>query len=109
MKEKKPTPEVILKWRETGISIAKSPKRKGYGRELIERALPYQLNAHARFQPGRSALRIVGRLRRSPRMADAGISRARRFLIVEDEYLIAADLATSLEARGSRSSDRLPR
>ena len=44
LKKKKPTPEVALKWCESGISVG-TPKRKGYGRELIERALPYQLNA----------------------------------------------------------------
>jgi PAS domain S-box-containing protein len=45
LKEKNLTSEVALKWQETGIAIPASPKRKGYGRELIERALPYQLNA----------------------------------------------------------------
>jgi len=38
---------VVLQWRESGVSIPDAPggKRKGYGTELIERALPYQLNA----------------------------------------------------------------
>ncbi len=39
---------VILNWRETGVTMpdpAGEGRRKGYGRELIERALPYQLNA----------------------------------------------------------------
>jgi PAS domain S-box-containing protein len=39
---------VILEWRENGVSMPAVPaaeRRKGYGRELIERALPYQLNA----------------------------------------------------------------
>jgi len=40
----KPAPEVALKWRERGVTV-RVPKRKGYGRELIERALPYQLKA----------------------------------------------------------------
>ena len=44
LKKKRPTPEVALNWCESGISVG-TPKRKGYGRELIERALPYQLNA----------------------------------------------------------------
>jgi PAS domain S-box-containing protein len=39
-------PEVILEWRETGVPMPTTkPTRKGYGRELIERALPYQLSA----------------------------------------------------------------
>jgi PAS domain S-box-containing protein len=57
VKEKKPTPEVALRWRETGISIAGAPKRKGYGRELIERALPYQLNAKTQFEFGPDGVR----------------------------------------------------
>jgi len=38
---------VVLEWRESNVSMPQSstPRRKGYGRELIERALPYQLNA----------------------------------------------------------------
>jgi PAS domain S-box-containing protein len=42
--ETMPTPELVLNWRESGVAV-QAPKRKGYGRELIERALPYQLNA----------------------------------------------------------------
>ena len=39
---------VILKWTEMGVRMPELPatgRRRGYGRELIERALPYQLNA----------------------------------------------------------------
>jgi PAS domain S-box-containing protein len=39
-------PEVRLEWRETGVPMPpEPPSRQGYGRELIERALPYQLSA----------------------------------------------------------------
>jgi PAS domain S-box-containing protein len=42
---------VQLKWRETGVSLPSgTPVRKGYGRELIERALPYQLDAVTKFE-----------------------------------------------------------
>jgi two-component sensor histidine kinase len=47
-------------WRETGVSVAvpdgvpvspeAPPRRQGYGRELIERALPYQLKAQTTYQ-----------------------------------------------------------
>ena len=47
-------------WRESGVSIAAPeapstdgtpvPPRQGYGRELIERALPYQLRAETSYQ-----------------------------------------------------------
>jgi PAS domain S-box-containing protein len=39
---------VVLNWREKNVAMTESssaPRRTGYGRELIERALPYQLNA----------------------------------------------------------------
>jgi PAS domain S-box-containing protein len=50
------SPEVALEWRESGVSIQK-PKRKGYGRELIERALPYQLKARTQFEFERDGVR----------------------------------------------------
>jgi PAS domain S-box-containing protein len=42
-----------VEWRETGIPVQPglndNPEGKGYGRELIERALPYQLNAETTY------------------------------------------------------------
>jgi PAS domain S-box-containing protein len=43
----------VLEWSETGVKIPETPaagRRRGYGRELIERALPYQLNAVTNLQ-----------------------------------------------------------
>jgi PAS domain S-box-containing protein len=44
---------VLLKWKESGIALGSRPARTGFGRELIERALPYQLGAETRllFEP----------------------------------------------------------
>jgi two-component sensor histidine kinase len=47
-------------WRERGVAIDPSgaaddppaPGRRGYGRELIERALPYQLRARTTYELG---------------------------------------------------------
>jgi len=40
-----------LEWQETGLTLPEAePARKGYGRELIERALPYQLKAATRLE-----------------------------------------------------------
>ena len=37
---------LVLEWRESGVAMqAGSDRRRGYGTELIERALPYQLKA----------------------------------------------------------------
>src|SRR3954465_10139529 len=44
---------VILEWHEHGVAmpdLAAAAKRKGYGRELIEHALPYQLNAKTKLE-----------------------------------------------------------
>ncbi|WP_088343351.1 MULTISPECIES: PAS domain S-box protein [Rhodomicrobium] len=43
--------QVVLEWRESGVVMPDptAPKRRGYGTELIERALPYQLKTETRF------------------------------------------------------------
>ena len=42
---------LVLLWREGNVPLAGEPlTSKGYGRELIERALPYQLDAETRLQ-----------------------------------------------------------
>jgi PAS domain S-box-containing protein len=44
---------IVLDWRESGVAIqAGEPKRRGYGSELIERAIPYQLKARTRLDFG---------------------------------------------------------
>ena len=49
--EKDQPGRIILSWLESGVVMPDPsvPKRKGYGSELIERALPYQLNAKTRL------------------------------------------------------------
>jgi PAS domain S-box-containing protein len=61
LKAKKPTPEIALEWRESGVSMPEggSPKRKGYGSELIERALPYQLRAKTQLDFGPDGVRCA--------------------------------------------------
>jgi two-component sensor histidine kinase len=47
------TASLVLEWVEQGVGRApesEGPTRKGYGRELIERALPYALNAKTSFE-----------------------------------------------------------
>ncbi|MCG5249350.1 histidine kinase, partial [Methylorubrum extorquens] len=48
-----------LVWLEEGISTPPEggPIRRGYGRELIEKALPYALNARTSYSLGNSELR----------------------------------------------------
>jgi len=57
LKEERLPPEVILEWRESGVPINYPPTRRGYGSELIERALPYQLNAKTRLEFGPDGVR----------------------------------------------------
>jgi PAS domain S-box-containing protein len=45
------TPRLKVDWRETGVSPCEDAEtRGGYGRELIEQALPYQLNAEVAYR-----------------------------------------------------------
>ena len=52
---------VLLEWRESGVPMAEDapPRRKGYGSELIERALPYQLGAETRLEFGADGVRCA--------------------------------------------------
>ncbi len=48
---------LVLRWREQDIQIADDAEaRRGYGRELIERALPYQLDAKTELRFSRDGL-----------------------------------------------------
>ena len=50
-------PRVILTWQETGVPMPQStPARQGYGSELIEHALPYQLRAETRLEFGKDGV-----------------------------------------------------
>jgi two-component sensor histidine kinase len=63
---------VLLEWRESGVMMAESqsPRRKGYGSELILRALPYQLKAKAKLEFGPEGVlcEIVVPVRAAPEM-----------------------------------------
>jgi PAS domain S-box-containing protein len=52
---------ISLEWLESGVVMPDktAPKRKGYGTELIERALPYQLKARTRLEFGEDGVRCV--------------------------------------------------
>jgi len=52
-------PNVTLEWIESGVSMWANgtPARKGYGTELIEEALPYQLGAKTKLEFGPDGVR----------------------------------------------------
>jgi PAS domain S-box-containing protein len=55
-------PMLALEWRETGVSVIDPhPKRMGFGRRLLEKALPYELGAETtlQFAPGGLRARVV--------------------------------------------------
>jgi PAS domain S-box-containing protein len=47
-----------VEWQESGVPTIE-PERRGYGRELIERALPYQLDASTSFEYGSDGVRCT--------------------------------------------------
>jgi PAS domain S-box-containing protein len=51
-------PTVALDWRESGVAMPQpvAAHRKGYGSELIERALPYQLQAKTKLEFGKDGV-----------------------------------------------------
>jgi two-component system CheB/CheR fusion protein len=50
-REKGDNAYLLLEWMETGVDVSgSSATKRGYGRELIEEALPYQINARTRFE-----------------------------------------------------------
>ena len=66
-------PRVGLEWRESGVTMPApdGPRRRGYGTELIERALPYQLRATAVLQFGQDGVRCAITVPVSARGAEA--------------------------------------
>lgn len=53
---------LLIEWIEEGISRPREqqrPTRRGYGRELIEQAMPYALNAKTRYELGETRLRCA--------------------------------------------------
>jgi PAS domain S-box-containing protein len=55
-------PRLCIEWVESGVDMpppGAAPRGGGYGRELIERALPYQLNAKTKFELGRDGVRCT--------------------------------------------------
>jgi two-component system CheB/CheR fusion protein len=54
-------PRLELTWVESGCELDKhtgAPLRKGFGRELLEHALPYQLDAKTRLEPLKDGIRF---------------------------------------------------
>ena len=53
--------QLHVEWRESGVAMPANaaPQGGGYGRELIERALPYQLKARTSYEMGTDGVRCT--------------------------------------------------
>jgi hypothetical protein len=100
---------LLLDWRESGVAGLQPPTRRGFGRELIERALAYTLRAKTEMVFGEDGMtcRIEMPLPARPVEEPSGCLgipwyraahalQGRRILVVEDDYLIALDLTDIL-------------
>ena len=91
-------PHLELTWVESGVELDQhtaDPLRQGFGRELLEHALPYQLDAETKLELGEDGMRfrLTLPLRNNQGRKTMKVSTARaagrRVLVVEDEYLLA--------------------
>jgi PAS domain S-box-containing protein len=58
IKDHSPTPSASVEWGESGVAMPEGARmRKGYGSELIERALPFQLGARTSLEFGPDGVR----------------------------------------------------
>lgn len=64
-------PRLALEWRESGVrALDVRPSRSGFGRELIERGLPYELGANTSLEFGRGGLKALIDVPLTDRIAD---------------------------------------
>lgn len=109
--------EVIIHWRESGVSNLRQPSARGFGTTLIERTTQaFGGSATIEFRPGGLACDLRLQLRDDPspealrhppdekRLASPPLSRSnlrdRRILVIEDELVIAMDLEARLNGLG---------
>jgi PAS domain S-box-containing protein len=69
-----------VEWRENGVAMpapGQAPRGGGYGRELIERALPYQLKARTSYEMGPDGVRCTIEVPIAPKALE-GVSNCER-------------------------------
>ena len=53
-------PRLVFEWQESGVPVVnQEPIRNGFGRELIERGLPYELKANTALEFRQGGVRCV--------------------------------------------------
>jgi PAS domain S-box-containing protein len=110
--------QLVIDWTESGGPAVAAPSRKGFGTALIERSLRAEGgSATADYLPGGvhwrltlpagpriSALPLRDTARPAAEPAGEGLAHdltGRRYLLVEDEPLVAMEIATLLEDHGA--------
>lgn len=120
------TPWLSLDWRDEGAPEPASPgpdqpRRKGFGSELIEGRIPYELGGRGTLviAPGGAHCHLEFPLRSGPSVLETGAPQratvfggaldmtgepdlgGRRVLVVEDDYYLATDAARALAGAGA--------
>jgi light-regulated signal transduction histidine kinase (bacteriophytochrome) len=105
-------PDLVLDWVETGGPPVEPPTRKGFGRQLIETGLRYELGASVdlQFLPAGVQCRLcipsdqIGESKpgsaEGEAFAGVGKKNALRVLVVEDSMITAMDIERILETAG---------
>ncbi|MGC8201181.1 HWE histidine kinase domain-containing protein [Aliiroseovarius sp. PTFE2010] len=110
---------VVLTWEENGGPEVQEPDRRGFGSTIIENSIPFELGGEAEVHYCRSGLRVTLRIpagyfepsgQNHPPAEDEEmeelckdpLAHIARLFLVEDNALIAMDVADSLEQLGAR-------
>ncbi|EQB07978.1 PAS domain-containing protein [Novosphingobium lindaniclasticum] len=124
--EEKPTkPWLVFEWSESGAPGREPPdrpRRVGFGSELIEGRIPYELNGRGsvRFEAGGAQCRLEFPLKDGASILETDAPQpatlfggaidmsgqadltGQRVLVVEDDYYLAADTARALKGAGAQ-------
>ncbi|KQT45781.1 hypothetical protein ASG47_12590 [Devosia sp. Leaf420] len=110
-----------IDWQESGLTDLSEPRRRGFGSELIERRIPYELDGTGEMQFSPTGLRctlefplpekasILDTASPTPvsvhggslDLAQAPNLSGYRILVSEDDYLLASDVSTALRRAGA--------
>ncbi len=117
--EKRERAWLALEWTESGVPLLEPSKRRGFGSDLIEGRIPYELGGTGTLslQPGGAHCRMELPLKDGESiletdapmtffggmldMTEAPDLSGRKILVVEDDYYIAGDTAAALRGAGA--------
>ncbi|MET7245165.1 PAS domain S-box protein [Methylobacterium sp. EM32] len=124
--EKRSSPWLVFDWTEAGVPghpqpIQDAPRRRGFGSELIEARVPYELRGLGKvtIEPGGAHCHLEFPLGEGASILETGAPQrmtvfggaldmtggpdltGRRVLVVEDDFYLATDAARALEGAGA--------